>query len=693
MLDSLFKPKSVAVIGASVKELSIGNRILKNLLDFGFKGSIYPINPNAEKVQGVRAYKSILDAPDEIDLVHIIIPSRFVPQAVEDCGKKGVKSIIINSAGFKETGPEGEAIERDFLSRAKKYGIRIFGPNCQGIINTDPNVRAYCNFTFTKPEQGCISIAAQSGGVGELIHQGFFEMGIGTRIYASNGNACDISIPEIIKYFGDDSGTRVVALYIESISDPKAFIEAAREVAGKKSLLAMKAGRTGEGAKAVSSHTGGLAGKDITTDLIFEKAGVLVFKDEGELCRAAAAFALQPIPKANRVGIITNTGGPAIIATDVLIDSGLDIPMLSEKAIESLKEQLYPEACINNPIDVLATGKGEHFRAAIETMMNEDQIDSLFINFVTPFFVDTVSIAKEIVKAGRQKKKPIICNLMTDKSRWTETIGILKDGGIPCYSFPSDAARALASLVRYARLQSVKEDKIIRFANIDKKSVELIISKARERGKGFLPADDVYRILTAYGISAAPWKMADSPDEAIYAAEEIGFPVVVKADSESIIHKSDFGLVALDLKDADEVKACAKDMKKRFAAEDLRFLVQKYLPGGSEVIIGAKAEKGIGHIIMFGIGGIFVEVLQDLVFRIAPVGAGKAREMLSEIKGAEILKGIRGKDGVYEDGIIEIICKISQLVTDIPVITEIDLNPVITFSDRVFVADARIVCS
>ncbi|MGB5159324.1 acetate--CoA ligase family protein [Desulfobacterium sp. N47] len=463
MLDSLFKPKSVAIIGASVKELSIGNRIIKNLLDFGFMGSIYPVNPQADKVQGVRAYKSILDVPDEIDLAHIIIPAKFVPQAVEDCGKKGVKSIIINSAGFKETGPEGAAIEKDFLSRAKKYGIRIFGPNCQGIINTDPDVRAYCNFAFTKPEPGYISIAAQSGGAGELIHQGFAEIGIGTRLYASNGNACDISIQEIIEYFGKDPGTRVVVLYIESISDPEKFIETARKVSDKKPVLAMKVGRTGEGARAVSSHIGGFSENDINTDLVFEKAGVLIFKDEGELCRAAAAFALQPVPRGNRVGIITNTGGPAIIATDVLISSGIDMPQLSEKARESLKIKLYPEACVNNPIDVLATGKSEHFRAAIETMMNEDKIDSLFINFVTPFFVDTVSIAKEIADAGRQKKKPIICNLMTDKNRWTETISILKDGGIPCYSFPSDASKALASLVHYAGLQQAKENKISRF--------------------------------------------------------------------------------------------------------------------------------------------------------------------------------------------------------------------------------------
>lgn len=690
MLDSLFRPKSVAIIGASTKDLSIGNRVLKNLVEFGYKGPIYPINPQADEVRGIKAYKTILDAPDGIDVVHMVIPNKLVPQAVSDCGKKGVKMIIINSAGFKEIGPEGEAIEKDFLARAKEYGIRIFGPNCQGIINTDPDVRAYCDFTFTMPDQGVISIAAQSGGVGELIHQGFSEMGIGTRIYASNGNACDISIPEIIKYLGDDEGTRVIVLYVEGLADPRTFMEVAKEVAAKKPILAMKAGRTEEGAKAASSHTGGLARKDIATELIFEKTGILVFRDEGELCEAAAAFASQPIPRGNRVGLITNTGGPAIIATDVLIDAGLKIPPLSAKTKEYLQGKLYPEASVSNPIDVLATGGAVHFRAAMDAMMDEDDIDSVYINFVTPFFVDTDSIAKEIAEVNRQKKKPIICNLMTDKRQWTTTLGILREGGVPCYSFPSTAARALASLVRYAELSSARGGKVKIFSDVDKNAAEEVINQARNNGKSYLSAGDVYSILAAYGIPAAPWRLVNNPGEAAEAAAEIGFPVVVKADSETLVHKTDAGAVALNLKDAEAIKTCVYDMEKRLAAPDLKFFIQKYLPGGTEIIIGAKAEGGLGHLIMFGLGGIFVEVLKDVVFKITPVTTDEAQGMLSAIKGAPLLKGIRGKEGVYEDGIIEIICRISQLVMDIPAIQEMDLNPVIAFKDRVFVADARI---
>ena len=690
MLDSLFKPKSVAVIGASTKELSIGNRILKNLVDFGYKGPIYPINPQAEEVRGIRAYKTILDAPDGIDLVHIIIPNKFVPQAVEDCGKKGVKAIIINSAGFNEIGPEGAALQKDFLERAKKYGIRILGPNCQGIINTDPTLRAYCNFTFTKPEPGFISVVAQSGGVGELIHQGFSQMGIGTRIYASNGNASDISITEILEYLGNDEGTLVIALYVESLSDPKAFMDVAKKVASKKIILAMKAGRTAEGAKASSSHTGGLAKTDIAIELIFEKLGILTFRDEGELCQAAAAFAAQPIPAGNRVGIITNTGGPAVIGTDVLVDAGMQIPTLSENAMTELKGKLFAEAAFSNPVDVLATADAGHFRAAMDVMMAEDQIDSLYINFVTPFFVDTEKIAHQIAEVNQQRKKPIVCNLMTDPRQWMGTLDILKSGGVPCYGFPSTAARALAALSRYGALRSRNIGEVKRFSDVDASRVAGILKEAADAGRGMLSAGEVYPILDAYRIPCAAWKMANTVVEAEAAAEAIGYPVVIKADAASVIHKSDVGGVAVNLQTREAVREAASSMSAKIGSSDLKFLVQKYQPGGREVIIGAKAEKGLGHLIMFGLGGIYVEILKDVTFKITPVTEIEAGEMISSLKSAVLLQGARGEAGIDRLAVIEMIQRLSQLVTNFPVIKEMDLNPVMAFSDRIIAVDARI---
>jgi acetyltransferase len=680
----------VAVIGASTKELSIGNRVIKNLIDFGFTGEIYPINPKADEVRGIKAYKSILDCPANIDVVHMVIPAKFVPQAVEDCGQKGVKNIIINSGGFSETGPEGEAIENDFLARAKKYGIRMFGPNCQGVINSDPDIRAYCNFTFTKPDPGFISIVALSGGVAEVIHQGFSAMGVGTRIYASNGNACDVTIPEIIRYLGDDDGTRVIVTYVEGLRDPANFLEVAKQVAAKKPVLAMKAGRTMEGAKAAASHTGGLAKEDIATDLIFKKAGVLTFMDEGELIQAAAAFASQPVPKGNRVGIITNTGGPAVIATDILVGAGLEIPPLSEKTETFLKEKLYAAASVKNPVDVLATATAEHYRACLDAMMQDDQFNCVFVNFVTPFFVDNESIAREIVAVSNQQKKPIVCNLMTDRRQWTEVVKILQDGGVPCFSLPGEAARAMTALVRYRRIRDREIGQAKTFADVDKDGGQEIIRKAKQAGRSNLSAEQVYKILSAYKIPLADWSITDNADEAEKAAAEIGYPVVIKADAESILHKSDMGGVAVNLQDGDAVRKAVQQMGKKLSADDLRFFIQKYHPGGLELIMGAKAEEGLGHIIMFGIGGIYVEIMKDVVFNLTPVTSAEADEMLSSIKGAALLGGVRGQKGVNQSQSIEIIERLSQLVSDLPEIQEMDLNPLMAFEDSVYVVDARI---
>ncbi|HEY43124.1 MAG TPA: CoA-binding protein [Anaerolineae bacterium] len=690
MLDVLFRPKSVAVIGASTKELSIGNRIVKNLIDFGFKGSIYPISLKSDEILGVKAYKSILEVPGDIDVVHMVIPSKFVPQAIDDCGDKGVKFVILNGGGFAEVGPEGAAIEEDCLVRAKAHGIRILGPNCQGIINTDPDVRAYCNFTFTKPDPGSISIVALSGGVAETIHQAFSEMGIGTRMYASNGNACDITIPEILNYYGDDEGTRVILLYVEGLRDPEAFLKAASEVAAKKPILAMKAGRTEEGAKAAASHTGGLAKVDLATDLIFEKTGILSFTDEAELCHAAVAFSSQPIPKGNRVGMITNTGGPAVIATDVFVNAGMEIPPLSKKAEAILQEKLFPEASVGNPIDVLATAGAEQFRTAIDVIMDEDQLDSVYINFVTPFFVDAESIAREIVEVNQESKKPIICNLMTDKRQWKGTVDILKEGGVPYYSFPSTAAKVLTALTKYHEIRTREIGEARRFEDVDRENVAAILQKAKGAGREWLSATEVYQILGAYGIPTADWQVTTNSEEAVKAAAEIDFPVVVKVDADTIVHKSDVGGVVVDLWDNDAVRSTVEEMEERLNTKDLRFLIQKYLPGGKEIIIGAKAEEGLGHLVMFGIGGIYVEIMKDVIFKLTPVTTVEAHEMISSLQAAPLLRGIRGGKGVNQERIVEIIQRVSQLVSDCPTIQELDLNPIIAYEDQVLVVDARI---
>jgi acetate---CoA ligase (ADP-forming) len=691
-LDYLFKPRSIAIIGASQKELSIGNVITKNLLHYGYTGAIYPINPKVDDIRGIRAFPTIFDVPDEIDLAHVIVPAKSVPQVIEDCGKKGVRAVIINSAGFNEMGEEGMALQKEFLANAKKYGMRIFGPNCQGVINTDPAYKAYCNFTFTFPQPGKVSVVALSGGVGALIMQSLFDLEVGMRFYASNGNACDVSIPDIIRYYGDDPGTNAIILYTEGLSDPTEFMRVAEEVTKKKPILAMKAGRTEAGAKAAASHTGALAGVDISTELIFEKTGILSFDNEEELCQAAMVFATQPVPRGNRVGVITNTGGPAVIATDELINAGLVLSPLSDKAKKTLKETMLPEATIGNPVDVVATGGGIHFRSAMDVLLAEDDIDSIYINFVTAPFVDTDEVARQIVAVSQLRKKPVVCNFMTNMSleRFRETAKILKEGGVPCYSYPTAAAKALGALYRYSKIRSRVLGQAKSFADIDEKKAEVIITQAKKEGKEFLAADRVYELLGAYGIPVAKWWLANDVYEAVNAADGIGYPVVLKAEAESVVHKSDIGGVAINLRSKEEVKAAADNMKSKLGVKSLKFLVQKFLPGGKELIMGVSVKEGLGHLVMFGIGGIYVEILKDVIFKIAPVTETEAKEMLVSIKASKLLDGVRGDEAINKEAVADIIQRLSRLVTDFPVIKEMDLNPVMAFSDTAYIVDARI---
>ena len=693
MLDALFKPRAIAVIGASNKELSIGNVIVKNLQTFGYRGAIYPIHPSAAEICGLQAYKSVSEVPGEVDSAQICIPNKFVPQAVEECGKKGVKAVIINSSGFTELGEEGARLQREILAFARQYGMRVMGPNCQGIINTDPALRAYCNFTFTYPKPGHVSVVALSGGVGGLIMQALHDSGVGMRMYASNGNACDVSIAEIVRYWGDDDGCRAIIVYTEGFSDPKDFLFAAQSVARKKPVLAMKAGRTEQGAKAASSHTGSLAGVDRTTELIFEKTGVLAFSDEAEMVRAAMAFSTQPIPQGNRVGIITNAGGPAVVATDSLVASGLELAKISEGSLDKLRKAQFPEAALDNPFDLMATAGAPQFCSALEVLLEEDAVDCIFINCVTPLFADVEGIVHAIAGASKLGRKAIVCNFMTDLSigRFRKALEVLQEGGVPCYPNPSEAARAMGALANYRELKQRDCGQVEIFKGADFAKARSVIDAAGAQGQLSLLAVDVYTILGAFGIPVAPWKVVDNVNDATAAAAAIGYPVVVKVDCEAISHKSDMGGVAIDLRDAAAVHAAVHEMSQRLSKfGDLKYLIQKFLPGGRELIIGATEARGIGHMLMFGLGGIYVEVLKDVVFKLVPVTKVEAEDMLSSLKTAALLRGVRGQKGVAREKVINLIQRVSFLLCQLPMIAEMDLNPIIAFEDSVYAADGRI---
>ena len=681
MLDGLFRPRSVAVIGASNRRLTIGYRIIQNLIDHEFNGPIFPVHPKAPYIKNLPAYPTILDVPAEVDLAHIVVKNTYVPQILADCAKKGVKAVIINTGGFKEIGEQGIQLEQEIVSIARETGIRVFGPNCQGIMNSDPEVRAYCNFTFTKLVPGHISLIAQSGGVGEVINNRLYELGAGLRMYASNGNACDVSIPEILEYMADDPETRVIICHVEKLRDPRHFLEVASKVSKKKPILGLKTGRTMAGARAVSSHTGGLIKKDTTTELIFSEAGVVSFRDQEELCQAALAFAMQPVPSGNRVGIITNTGGPGIISTDCVIEGGCEIPDLSEKTQKILKEALFAEAIVSNPVDVIATAGPDQYRAAVAGLLDDPNIDSILVNFITPFFVDCEGVAREIAGLAEERKKTILGIVMTEKQGWASTLKTFRDAGIPTYDFPETGSKALSAMVRYRVLGARADEAEPTFPDIKKDAAREILSQAQNSDRQYLSQFDGMSLLQAYGITTPSCRGATDLETVLGAAEEIGYPVVIKSESDTIVHKSDAGGVALNLGDRDALRAAFQKMSQALGDRVSGYLVAEHVAPGQEIILGAKHEPGLGSVVMFGLGGIFVEVLEDVAFGLAPVSRSRAMDLVRSTKGYKILTGVRGAAPVDLNSLANTICRFSMLVAQNPEILEIDLNPVFVFEE------------
>jgi acyl-CoA synthetase (NDP forming) len=689
MLDALFKPRSVAIIGASNNPLSIGHIVLTNLLDHNFKGPIYPINPKSKFIKSFRAYPSVTDVPDEIDLVNISIKNTLVPSVLEECGKKGVKFAIVHTAGFKEVGDEGLALEKQIVEIAHKYGMRIYGPNSQGIQNSDPEVSVYANFTFVPMSPGNISIVAQSGGVGETLKLHLYRIGKGIRMYSSFGNEADVSMNEIIDYYGQDEETKVIMVHIETLKDPAGFLEVANRVTPKKPILALKTGKTSEGTKAVASHTGALIEQETIADVIFKRSGVLRFHSQEDMVDAAVAFSNQPVPKGDRVVIVTNTGGPAIIAVDECISAGLKLAELSPETKETLGKLVFQEAIVSNPVDVVATAGPEQYGGTVEALLKDPNIDSLLLVFVTAPFVDCEGIARKLGEIGETAEKPIVCQVITIE-KWAEVIRLIRESGIPVYDFAETEARALSAMTEYGKSVQRKPPSYKEY-EVDKTNAESVLSRHRGEEK-FLPQKEVFEILRCYGIPTVVTTKIAKEEELEKAAKNIGYPLVLKVDAEKIIHKTEVGGVSLNLKNKTQLQAAFKEMVKKFKEEKPHFILQEYLEVGKEVIMGAKRNEGIQPTIMFGLGGIFVETLKDVQFRLAPLSNEDASEMIQSIKGYPILKGARGEKAVDVDKLTEILIRLSQLVSDFPEIDEMDLNPVFAFEKGkgALVVDARL---
>jgi acetate---CoA ligase (ADP-forming) len=681
MLDSLFKPRGVAVIGASNNTFSIGNRVVKNLITHNFKGGIYPVHPKESDILGLKAYPSILDVPGPVDIASIVVKNTMVPQVVEDCGKIGVKFVIIHTAGFSEMGPDGAKLQDALLDAARRYGVRVYGPNSQGVMNSDPDVSVYANFTFTPMRPGRASILAQSGGVAELLNLNLRKMGSGFRMYASHGNATDVNTNELLDYFGNDPETRTIIMHIESMKDTPGFIERCRRIARDKSILAIRTGRTAAAAKAVSSHTGSMMQQDSLTDTIFEHAGVMRFAGTEEMISAAYAFATQPVPKGPNVGIIANAGGPGIMCVDECVGNGLKLAKLTEETKNKLRAGLIPESYVENPIDVAATANADHFGLAISCLNEDPGVDSILIPMVTPFFVDCEAIGRKIAETAKTLTKPIVVVVMTNEN-WASTVETIKSAGIPVFDFPETGARVLAAMVRYSEIQKHLAEQPAG-APGDKVKAQEILAKAPE---GFISQTDAFGVLGAY-------KLPIAQTAQISAAElprKMKYPVALKVDSAEVVHKSDAGGVTLDIARKAALQKAMDEMSGRFPGAKL--VVQEQCPQGTEVIVGFKREKGVGPVLMFGMGGVQVEVLKDVSFRMAPLTEAGAARMVREIRSFPMLAGSRGLPAADLAAIEKLLISVAQIAMDLPEISEMDLNPVMVYPEGqgIKVVDVRI---
>jgi acetate---CoA ligase (ADP-forming) len=682
MLDSLFRPRGVAVIGASNNTFSIGNRVVKNLITHNFKGSIYPIHPKEPEILGLKAYASILDVPGPVDIASIVVKSTMVPQVVEDCGKMGIKYAIIHTAGFAEMGTEGAKLQDALFAAARKYGVRIYGPNSQGVMNSDPDVSVYANFTFTPMRPGKASILAQSGGVAEMLNLNLREMGSGFRMYASHGNATDVSTNELLEYLGNDPETRTIVMHIESMKDTPRFIEICRNIAKDKSLLAIRTGRTAVAAKAVSSHTGSLMQQDSLTDAIFERAGVMRFNTTEEMISTAYAFATQPVPKGPRVAIVANAGGPAIMAIDECVANGLQLAKLTDETKKKLRAGLIPEANVENPVDIAATANADHFGLTLSALNEDPGVDCILITMVTPFFVDCDAIAKRIAETAKTLTKPIVDVIMTNEN-WASVIKTIKDAGIPVFDFPETGSRVLASMVRYTKMRDHLAEKPAVVAG-DNKKAQQILAKTPD---GFISQADAFQVLNAYQIPT-PTTIKVAGGAKVPAG--LKYPAVLKVDSEAVVHKSDAGGVMLNIANEAALQKALDQMSQKFSGAN--FIIQEQCPQGTELIIGMKREPGVGPVLMFGLGGIYVEVLKDVSFRLAPLSEAGAARMVREIRSLPILTGTRGFPAADLAAIERLLIAVSQLAIDLPDIVEMDLNPVFVYpqGQGIKVVDVRI---
>jgi len=691
MLEFFFKPKSVAVIGASREEGKVGHSILKNIIQHKFKGNIYPVNPKADEILQHKCYSNISAIPQEIDMAVVVVPAKFVPPVMEECGIKGVKGVVVISAGFKEVGGEGLKLEKQLIESAKKYNMRLWGPNCLGLIDTYSSLNA--SFAKGMPTKGNIGFMSQSGALGTAILDWAQAKEIGFSKFVSMGNKADVDENDFLRDWDADENTKVITGYLENIKDGPGFMEISRIVTKRTPVVIVKSGSTSAGARAASSHTGSLCGLEASYDAAFKQTGVIRANSMEDLFDLARGFAFQPLPQGRRTAIVTNAGGPGIITVDACEKSGLKIASFEPATIEYLRTNLPPAANIYNPVDVLGDASASLYRLALEAVLKDANVDSVIVLLTPQAPTEVEKTAHVIIELGKIFKKPILSCFMGEATV-SSGMKILNENKFPVYSFPERAASVLVTMAKHREWVDEPEHPVRHF-EVKKEDVNEVIQKVREKGRVNLVDVEAMKVIQAYGIDIVKSKLATTPDEAVEAAQALGYPVVMKIASPEILHKSDIGGVRVGINNEQEVRDIFEIMlirAKRFFPDVPIWgvSIQEIIREGKEVILGMSRDPQFGPLVMFGLGGIYVEVLKDVAFRVAPFSEKEALEMVQEIKTYPLLSGVRGEKPVDIHSIVDCLLRSSQLVTDFPEILEMDINPLKVSNKGALAIDARI---
>ncbi len=700
-LDAILKPKSIAVVGASRREGSIGREILHQLIEFDFRGKIFPVNPKSEFIHSIKAFPSVSAIPDPVDLAIVVVPREEVLGVIDDCGKKGVTGLVVISAGFSETGDVGKSFETRVGERVRQYGMRMIGPNCMGVINTDPAVRMDATFAPTLPLVGRIAYMSQSGALGIAILNIARQLDMGFSYFVSLGNKTNVSGNNLLEYWEDDSQTDLILMYLESFGNARRFMQICRRISKRKPLLVVKSGRTEAGARAVSSHTGALAarqGLDVATGALLEQSGVIRVNSMEELFDLASAFSKNPLPRGNRLGILTNAGGPAIMATDAAIAHDLVMANFSERTCHDLRRLLPPEASIQNPVDMMPQSDRSKYDTCARILLEDDGVDMLLVVFVPPMLINATDIILGLEQLRHKYLKPVVGVIMATDEFFVD-LNRDHPNHMALYIFPESAVHALAALDRYRQWREKPVGEVKRFDVRSGAAAELI-QQVRQQGRGQLTVDESLRLMEFYGIPMAKSIPAANRTELERVAKEVRYPAVLKGLAPDLLHKMDAGGVLVDLRGPEELLAAAQRMEESVVrhrgevtgGRDLGFLVQEYVRGGREVIVGMTHDPKFGPLVMFGLGGIYVETMRDVVFRVPPITDLEAQEMIRQIRGISLLRGVRGEAAVDFNALAEILQRFSQLAEDLPEIAEIEINPLLVFpqAEDFRAVDARV---